>query len=97
MIPITVSYFTNHSGKSRAKAVKLATIYSLGIIATFTILGMLLAIFVGAAGINIFAANPWVNIIITAIFLFFAFNLFGAYEINVPTSVLDKTRQHHAQ
>ena len=90
MIPITVSYFTNHSGKNRAKAVKLATIYSVGIIATFTILGMLLAIFVGAAGINLFAANPWVNIIITAIFLFFAFNLFGAYEINVPTSVLTK-------
>lgn len=90
MIPITVSYFTNHSGKSRAKAVKLATVYSVGIIATFTILGMLLAIFVGAAGINIFAANPWVNIIITAIFLFFAFNLFGAYEINVPTSFLTK-------
>lgn len=90
MIPITVSYFTNHSGKSRAKALKLATVYSVGIIATFTILGMLLAIFVGAAGINLFAANPWVNIIITAIFLFFAFNLFGAYEINVPTSVLTK-------
>ena len=90
MIPITVSYFTNHSGKNRAKAVKLATIYSVGIIATFTILGMLLAIFVGAAGINLFAANPWVNIIITAIFLFFAFNLFGAYEINVPTSFLTK-------
>ncbi len=90
MIPITVSYFTNHSGKNRAKAVKLATIYSVGIIATFTILGMLLAIFVGAAGINLFAANPWVNIIITAIFLFFAFNLFGAYEINIPTSVLTK-------
>ncbi len=90
MIPITVSYFTNHSGKSRAKAVKLATVYSVGIIATFTILGMLLAIFVGAAGINIFAANPWVNIIITAIFLFFAFNLFGAYEINVPTGILTK-------
>lgn len=90
MIPITVSYFTNHAGKSRAKAVKLATVYSVGIIATFTILGMLLAIFVGAAGINLFAANPWVNVIITAIFLFFAFNLFGAYEINVPTSFLTK-------
>jgi thiol:disulfide interchange protein DsbD len=51
---------------------------------------MLLAIFVGAAGINLFAANPWVNILITAIFLFFAFNLFGAYEITVPTGVLTK-------
>lgn len=90
MIPITVSYFTNHSSGSRQKAVKLATVYSLGIIATFTILGMLLAIFVGAAGINLFAANPWVNLLITGIFLFFAFNLFGAYEITIPTGVLTK-------
>jgi thiol:disulfide interchange protein DsbD len=88
MIPITVSYFTNHSSGSRAKAVRLATVYSLGIIATFTLLGMLLAIFVGAAGINLFAANPWVNLLITAVFLFFAFNLFGAYEINVPHGLL---------
>lgn len=90
MIPITVSYFTNHASGDRARSVKLATIYSLGIIATFTLLGMLLAIFVGAAGINLFAANPWVNIFIAAIFIFFAFNLFGAYEITVPTSILTR-------
>ena len=90
MIPITVSYFTNHSSQNRAKSVKLASVYSLGIIATFTILGMLLAIFVGAAGINLFAANPYVNLLITGIFLFFAFNLFGAYEITIPTGILTK-------
>ncbi|MGI8884700.1 MAG: protein-disulfide reductase DsbD family protein [Pyrinomonadaceae bacterium] len=90
MIPITVSYFTNHSSRSRARAIKLASVYSVGIIATFTILGMLLAIFVGAAGINLFAANPWINLLITGIFLFFAFNLFGAYEINIPTNILTK-------
>ena len=90
MIPITVSYFTNHSSQNRAKSVKLAAVYSFGIIATFTILGMLLAIFVGAAGINLFAANPYVNLFITAIFLFFAFNLFGAYEITIPTGILTK-------
>src|SRR5436190_8045291 len=88
MIPITVSYFTNHAAGDRSKAIKLAMVYSLGIIATFTLLGMLLAIFVGAAGINLFAANPWINLIITAIFLFFALNLFGAYEIGIPTGVL---------
>ncbi|WP_225931460.1 protein-disulfide reductase DsbD family protein [Leptolyngbya sp. 7M] len=101
MIPITVSYFTNHASGSRAKSVKLATIYSLGIIATFTLLGMLLAILVGAAGINLFAANPWVNLLITAIFLFFAFNLFGAYEITIPSSVLSRldsiTRSHEGE
>jgi len=90
MIPITVSYFTNHSAGDRGKAIKLASIYSMGIIATFTVLGMLLAIFVGASGINLFAANPWINLLITAIFLFFAFNLFGAYEIAIPTSVLTR-------
>lgn len=101
MIPITVSYFTNHSAGSRAKSVRLATIYSVGIIATFTLLGMLLAIFVGAAGINLFAANPWVNILIAGIFLFFAFNLFGAYEITIPTGILTKldglTRSHEGE
>jgi thiol:disulfide interchange protein DsbD len=88
MIPITVSYFTNHSAGNRTKAVKLAAVYSFGIILTFTLLGMLLAVFVGAAGINLFAANPWINLLIAGIFLFFAFNLFGAYEITVPTRVL---------
>lgn len=101
MIPITVSYFTNHSAGSRVKSVRLATIYSIGIIATFTLLGMLLAIFVGAAGINLFAANPWVNILIAGIFLFFAFNLFGAYEITIPTSILTRldglTRSHEGE
>ncbi|MCV4639474.1 hypothetical protein OFB62_29695, partial [Escherichia coli] len=43
-----------------------------------------------AAGINLFAANPWVNILIAAIFLAFAFNLFGAYEITVPAGVLSR-------
>jgi len=90
MIPITVSYFTTHSGKSKGKAIKLATIYSLGIISTFTLLGMLIAVFVGAAGINLFAANPWVNFLIAGIFLFFAFNLFGAYEIGIPTGILTR-------
>ncbi|HLL99482.1 MAG TPA: cytochrome c biogenesis protein CcdA, partial [Pyrinomonadaceae bacterium] len=101
MIPITVSYFTNHSAGSRAKSVRLALVYSIGIILTFTALGMLLAIFVGAAGINLFAANPWVNLLITGIFLFFAFNLFGSYEINIPTSVLTRldnlTRSHEGE
>lgn len=101
MIPITVSYFTSHSAGSRTKAVRLATIYSIGIVATFTLVGMLLAIFVGAAGINLFAANPWVNILIAAVFLFFAFNLFGAYEITIPTGILTKldsvTRSHEGE
>lgn len=88
MIPITVSYFMKHSDGDRVRTLKLATVYSVGIIATFSLLGMLLAVAFGAAGINLFAANPWVNLVIAAIFIFFAFNLFGFYEITIPSSVL---------
>ncbi|HYJ91690.1 MAG TPA: cytochrome c biogenesis protein CcdA, partial [Pyrinomonadaceae bacterium] len=90
MIPITVSYFMNHSHGNHAKTIRLATVYSIGIIATFSLLGMLLAVFLGAAGITLFAANPWVNLLIAAIFIAFAFNLFGFYEISIPASVLTK-------
>ena len=90
MIPITVSYFMKHSDGDHKRTIKLATVYSVGIIATFSALGMLLAVVFGAAGINLFAANPWVNLFIGALFLFFAFNLFGFYEISIPASVLTK-------
>jgi len=90
MIPITVSYFMNHSQGDRAKTIKLATVYSVGIIATFSLLGMLLAVTLGAAGITLFAANPWVNLLIAAIFILFAFNLLGFFEIAIPASVLTK-------
>jgi thiol:disulfide interchange protein DsbD len=90
MIPITVSYFTNHSRGVRRHAVSTALVYGIGIILTFTALGMLLAVLFGAGGVNQLAANPWVNLLITAIFLGFAFSLFGAYFIQVPSGLLDR-------
>lgn len=90
MIPITVSYFMKHADGHHSRTIKLATVYSIGIIATFSALGMILAVVFGAAGINLFAANPWVNLFIGALFIFFAFNLFGFYEISIPSSLLTK-------
>ena len=90
MIPITVSYFTSHASGNRKSAVFTAIIYALGIVLTFSALGMLLAVIFGAGGVNHLAANPWVNLLITAIFLGFAFSLFGAYFIQVPASLMDR-------
>ena len=90
MIPITISYFTSHSANSRGGALRQAIVYSLGIILTFTALGMLLALVFGAGGVNQLAANPWVNLLITAIFLGFALSLFGAYFIQVPTGLVSR-------
>ncbi len=90
MIPITVSYFTKSAETNRASGLRLALVYCLGIILTFTGLGLGLAALLGATGINQFAANPWVNLLITAVFLGFALNLFGLYQIGIPSSVLTK-------
>ncbi len=90
MIPITVSYFTKHGSETTAGSIRDALVYSLGIIFTFTGLGVALALLFGAAGINRFAANPYVNLLITGIFLAFAFSLLGAYNLGVPSGVLTK-------
>jgi thiol:disulfide interchange protein DsbD len=90
MIPITVSYFTKHGADSRLGSVRDALIYAGGIILTFTGLGIALALVFGAAGLNRFASNPYINLLITGIFLAFAFSLLGAYNIGVPSSVLTK-------
>jgi thiol:disulfide interchange protein len=90
MIPITVSYFTKGAELGRGAGVKQALVYSAGIVLTFTGLGLGLAAVLGATGINQFAANPWVNLAITAVFVAFALNLFGLYQIGVPSSVLTR-------
>ncbi len=88
MVPITVSYFTNRAGKSRRESVTQALIYGLGIIFTFTGLGFTLAIVFGASGLNRFAADPWLNLAVTALFLAFALSLFGIWEMALPSSLV---------
>jgi len=90
MIPITVSYFTKNAAESHPGSVRDALIYAAGIILTFTALGIALALVFGAAGINQFAANPWINLLIMGIFLAFAFSLLGAYNIGIPPSILNR-------
>ncbi len=87
MIPITVSYFTHQGELENQDPVKQASVYGVGIIATFTLLGLILAITLGASGANQLAANPWVNLFIGALFTYFALSLFGMYEIQLPTSL----------
>lgn len=90
MIPITVSYFTKRQEGKKKKGIVDALVYSLGIIFTFTALGFALALTIGASGLNQFAANPWVNLAIAGIFIAFAMNLLGTFEIILPSSLLTR-------
>lgn len=84
LIPITLTYFVKQAAGSRSHGLVLSSLYSLGIITTFTGLGFLMSVLLGAGGARTFAANPWVNITVAALFLWFAGSLFGWYEIQLP-------------
>ena len=90
MVPITVSFFTKHAEGGRGKAVGQAATYVAGIVFTFTAIGMAMALLVGATGLSRFAASPWVNLLITGIFVAFALSLFGVFDFGLPPALVNK-------
>ena len=83
MVPVTIAYFSSPEDRG-SSGVRRALLFGLGIIGTFTVLGLVLAAVFGAAGLSRFAADPWVNITLAALFLLFAANLFGWFELRMP-------------
>lgn len=88
MIPITVSFFSKQ--KEGEKPLPKALAYCVGIIGTFTALGVAVAAIFGATGLQSLANNPWMNLGLAIVFVALAFSLFGFFEIGVPSSVLTK-------
>jgi thiol:disulfide interchange protein DsbD len=89
MLPLTVSYFTKHAD-DRAESVKMAGLYGLSIVATFTLIGIVMAIVVGAAGAQTIASNPWVNLLIAVVLVGFALSLLGLYELRLPSGLVNR-------
>jgi thiol:disulfide interchange protein len=90
MVPITVSFFTKRNAGSRSEAVKDASLYGFGIIFTFVALGLLLTTFLGRTALADFASNAGVNLVVASIFVIFALNLFGLFEIGLPSGILTR-------
>ncbi len=89
MIPITVSFFTKRHEKRRGRGIQESALFGLGIISTFTAVGIIASIIFGGTAVQDLAANPWLNLGIGALFMVLAFNLFGAFEIQIPVSIMN--------
>lgn len=89
MIPITVSFFTKRHEKSKGKGLQESLLFGLGIISTFTAVGIIASAIFGGTAVQDLAANPWLNLGIGTLFMILAFNLFGAFEIQVPVSIMN--------
>ncbi len=89
MIPMTVSFFTGRA-TSKAIGIRNAFIYGFSIIAIYTIAGTAVAAIQGPEFAN-WLATHWVpNLFFFGIFIFFALAFLGLFEINLPSSFVNK-------
>ncbi|UCH61709.1 MAG: thioredoxin family protein [Fidelibacterota bacterium] len=85
MIPITVSFFLKQGESGEIPPLKAAGLYGIGIVVIYSLLGVLLALTLGATGANQLASSPWINLFLAGLFVYFALSLFGMYEIQLPS------------
>jgi len=86
MIPLTVSFFTKQSQKT--KGTFNALLYAFFIILIYGLLSLPFHLFdsVDSQILNTIATNIWVNLAFFLVFVFFAFSFFGYYELTLPSS-----------
>lgn len=96
MVPITVSFFLKQAEQEHRAPWKLALVYCGSIVLTFTVLGVGIAFLFGATKLNELANNPWLNAAIGIVFVVFAFNMLGAFEIHVPSWLLTWSATHES-
>lgn len=89
MIPMTVTFFTGKA-KSRKQGVRNAFVYGFSIIIIYTLIGSVVAPFMGPEMANELATNWIPNLIFFLVFVIFALSFFGLFEINLPNSWVNK-------
>lgn len=89
MLPLTVSFFTKQSG-SRASGISKALLYGLFIIVIYVALGMIITIAFGSDALNALSTNGMFNFIFFLLLVVFAASFFGAFEITLPSSFVNK-------
>ncbi|WP_165020245.1 protein-disulfide reductase DsbD family protein [Dysgonomonas sp. ZJ279] len=90
MIPMTVSFFLKRNKKNRAKAIKDAVTYGLGIIIIYVSLGLIITAIFGASALNDMATSAVFNLIFFALLVVFAISFLGAFEMVLPSSWTNK-------
>ena len=88
MIPMTVSFFMKDG--SKAKARKNGIIYGISIIVIYVLIGTVVAATAGEAAANFLSTHWLPNVFFFLIFVIFAASFFGAFEITLPSWIVNK-------
>jgi thiol:disulfide interchange protein DsbD len=92
MIPMTVTFFTKQS-KTRSEGIFKALIYGASIVLIYVTFGLIFTAATGPLGLNDLSTNVWMNLVFFSIFVLFAFSFLGAFEIQLPSSWVNKMDQ----
>lgn len=91
MIPMTVSFFMRGS-ENRVKAIRSGVFFGFSIILIFTLLGALFSFGVFGPNAGSILSTHWIpNLLFFILFLVFAISFFGAFEMVLPSSLVNKT------
>ena len=88
LIPITVSIFGANESAGLFKSLLLSVVYVLGIVVTYSILGV--AVASTGAVFGQIMANPWVVGFISLILVSLGLSMFGVFEIRLPYTVQNR-------
>ena len=89
MLPLTISFFSKKA-ESRSSSIAKALLYGLSIILIYVIFGALITAFLGPQALNDLASSGWFNLGVFFLLLAFAISFFGAFDINLPSSLVNK-------
>ena len=89
MIPMTVGFLIGGGSTKRAGILK-GVIFGLSIIAIYTILGLIVALFQSTAATDAIGTHWIPNLIFALLFLIFAVSFLGAFEITLPSGLANK-------
>jgi thiol:disulfide interchange protein DsbD len=91
MIPMTVSFFMRGS-EDRGKAIRSGLFFGFSILLIFTLLGALFSVGIFGPNVGSILSTHWIpNLLFFLLFLVFAISFFGAFEIVLPNSLVNKT------
>lgn len=85
LIPITIGYFANETGKG--SSVLKASMYVLGISITYSVLGTIAAL--SGSMMGSLLTNPIVLIGIAIVMILLSLSMFGVYEFRLPSGLMN--------
>ncbi len=91
MIPMTVSFFMRGS-EDRGKSIRTGIFFGFSIILIFTLLGALFSFGIFGPNVGSILSTHWIpNLLFFILFLVFSVSFFGAFEIVLPSGLVNKT------